>query len=129
MEFADLIRISRVDNVRVRRPGAGAGAGAGAGCEATVAVTGHHLILSLEDSKEEAGAEDRMEREVRDCSEYYVPRIFIGTDSWAGVAAAPAAAVGRPGPRHCGQVRHRHAAIQGPQNLPPGHHRGGEGEL
>ena len=65
MEFADLIRISRVDNVRVRRPGAGAGAGAGAGCEATVAVTGHHLILSLEDSKEEAGAEDRMEREVR----------------------------------------------------------------
>ena len=59
MEFADLIRISRVDNVRVRRPGAGAG------CEATVAVTGHHLILSLEDSKEEAGAEDRMEREVR----------------------------------------------------------------
>ena len=63
MEFADLIRISRVDNVRVRRPGAGAGAGAG--CEATVAVTGHHLILSLEDAKEEAGAEDRMEREVR----------------------------------------------------------------
>ena len=60
MEFADLIRISRVDNVRVRRPGVGAGAG----CEATVAVTGHHLILSLEDSKEEAGAEDRMEREV-----------------------------------------------------------------
>ena len=43
MEFADLIRISRVDNVRLRRGEAGVGAGA------TIAVTGHHLIISLDD--------------------------------------------------------------------------------
>ena len=43
MEFADLIRVSRVDNVRLRRPEE-----AGRGCEGTVGVTGHHLIISLE---------------------------------------------------------------------------------
>ena len=41
MEFADLIKISRVDNVRLRRP-------AEDPCEVTVAVTGHHLILSIQ---------------------------------------------------------------------------------
>ena len=40
-EFADLIKISRVDNVRLRRP-------AEDPCEVTVAVTGHHLILSIQ---------------------------------------------------------------------------------
>ena len=43
MEFADLIRVSRVDNVRLRRPEE-----AGRGFEGTVGVTGHHLIISLE---------------------------------------------------------------------------------
>ena len=47
MEFADLIKISRVDNVRLRRPGE-----AGRGCEGTVGVTGHHLILSLEEAED-----------------------------------------------------------------------------
>ena len=44
MEFADLIKISRVDNVRLRRPSEDP-------CEVTVAVTGHHLILSIEVSQ------------------------------------------------------------------------------
>lgn len=39
MEFAELIKISRVDNVRMRRP-------VKAAMEVTAAVTGHHLILS-----------------------------------------------------------------------------------
>ena len=51
MEFAELIKVSRLDNVRLRRPGQER-------CEVTVAVTGHHLILSLEES-EEAGHEVR----------------------------------------------------------------------
>ena len=46
MEFADLILVSRLDNVRLRRPGL-------AGCEVTVGVTGHHLILSLEESEQD----------------------------------------------------------------------------
>ena len=46
MEFADLIKISRLDNVRLRR----AGEVASQGCDATVVVTGHHLILSLEET-------------------------------------------------------------------------------
>ena len=46
MEFADLIKISRLDNVRLRK----AGEVASQGCDATVVVTGHHLILSLEES-------------------------------------------------------------------------------
>ena len=37
MEFADLIRISRVDNVRLRRGGE-----TGQGSDATVAVTGQY---------------------------------------------------------------------------------------
>ena len=41
MEFAEMIKISRVDNVRLRRP-------AEDSCEVTVAVTGHHLILSIQ---------------------------------------------------------------------------------
>ena len=41
MEFAELIKISRVDNVRLRRP-------AEVPCEVTVAVTGHHLIMSIQ---------------------------------------------------------------------------------
>ena len=41
MEFAELIKISRVDNVRLRRP-------AEDPCEVTVAVTGHHLIMSIQ---------------------------------------------------------------------------------
>jgi len=46
MEFAELIKISRIDNVRLRRPGK-------PGMDVTVAVTGHHLILSnIEDSPE-----------------------------------------------------------------------------
>ena len=52
MEFADLIKISRLDNVRLRR----AGEVASQGCDATVVVTGHHLILSLEES---GGHEER----------------------------------------------------------------------
>jgi len=48
MEFADIIRISRVDNVRLRRP-------AEPNAEVTVAVTGHHLILSLAEVQEKQG--------------------------------------------------------------------------
>jgi len=48
MEFADIIRISRVDNVRLRRP-------AEPHAEVTVAVTGHHLILSLAEVQEKQG--------------------------------------------------------------------------
>ena len=44
MEFADLIKVSRIDNVRVRR-----GVTSDNGQGVTVAVTGHHLILSLEE--------------------------------------------------------------------------------
>ena len=43
MEFADLILVSRLDHVRLRRPGEEV-------TTVTVAVTGHHLILSLEES-------------------------------------------------------------------------------
>ena len=46
MEFAELIKVSRLDNVRLRRPGQER-------CEVTVAVTGHHLILSLEEREGE----------------------------------------------------------------------------
>ena len=46
MEFAELIKVSRLDAVRLRRPGQ-------ARCEVTVAVTGHHLILSLEEREED----------------------------------------------------------------------------
>ena len=42
MEFADLIQVSRLDHVRMRRPGEEAS-------EVTVAVTSHHLILSLQE--------------------------------------------------------------------------------
>ena len=48
MEFAELIKVSRLDNVRLRRPGHPR-------CEVTVAVTGHHLILSLEEREEDTG--------------------------------------------------------------------------
>ena len=48
MEFAELIKVSRLDNVRLRRPGQER-------CGVTVAVTGHHLILSLEEREEDSG--------------------------------------------------------------------------
>ena len=48
MEFAELIKVSRLDNVRLRRPGQER-------CEVTVAVTGHHLILSLEEREDDDG--------------------------------------------------------------------------
>ena len=48
MEFAELIKVSRLDNVRLRRPGQ-------ARCEVTLAVTGHHLIISLEEREEDDG--------------------------------------------------------------------------
>lgn len=54
MEFADLIKISRVDNVRLRRAGELCH-----GCDATVAITGHHLILSLEEEEGEDGSQER----------------------------------------------------------------------
>ena len=54
MEFAELIHISRVDNVRLRRP-------AEDPCDVTVAITGHHLIMSIqvcvENIPKQAGAE------------------------------------------------------------------------
>ena len=58
MEFADLIRVSRIDNVRVRR-----GVVSDSNSQnATIAVTGHHLILSLEESEPETAGSDK-ERE------------------------------------------------------------------
>ena len=45
MEFAEMIQISRVDNVRLRRP-------AEDPCDVTVAITGHHLIMSIQVCRE-----------------------------------------------------------------------------
>ena len=66
MEFADIIRISRVDNVRLRRPAEPNaevrdthfgrwGWLSMVSPQVTVAVTGHHLILSLAEVQEKQG--------------------------------------------------------------------------